>query len=66
MGTVDMITILIMNLLDTLSGVDPPAEPTRRHKRRFNLRQSVMVTAAILLAFAITLAPWAVPSLPYR
>jgi hypothetical protein len=64
-GTVDMITILIMNLLDTLSGVDPPVEPTRRDKRRFNLRQSIMVTAAILLVLALASAPW-LAAIPYR
>ncbi len=61
-----MITILIMNLLDTLSGVDPPAEPTRRHKRRFNLRQSIMVIAAMLLVLAVAFAPWLLATIPFR
>lgn len=57
-----MITILIMNLLDTLSGVDAPAEPTRRNKRRFT---RVAALAAMLLVLAIAIAPWALP-IPYR
>ena len=41
-------------------------DPTRDGKRHLTLRQSVVLLAAILLVAAITLAPWAVPSLPYR
>jgi hypothetical protein len=41
-------------------------DPERHGKRHLTLRQSIMLLAAILLVFAITLAPWAVPALPYR
>ena len=41
-------------------------DPERPGKRHLSWRQSVVLLAAILLAFAITLAPWAVPMLPYR
>lgn len=41
-------------------------DPERPGKRHLSYRQSVILLAAILLAAAITLAPWAVPSLPYR
>jgi hypothetical protein len=42
-------------------------DPERPGKRRFTLRQSVVVIVlAILLAFATILAPWALPMLPYR
>jgi len=41
-------------------------DPNRSGKRHLTLRQSIVLLAAILLAAAITLAPWAVPSLPYR
>jgi hypothetical protein len=41
-------------------------DPERPGKRHLTLRQSVILLAAILLVAAITLAPWAVPSLPYR
>jgi hypothetical protein len=41
-------------------------DPERPGKRHLSYRQSIVLLAAILLVFAITLAPWAVPSLPYR
>ena len=41
-------------------------DPNRNGKRHLSWRQSVVLLAAILLVAAITLAPWAVPSLPYR
>jgi hypothetical protein len=55
--TVDMITILIMNLLDTLSGADVSAGPTRRYKRRFNFKQAI---AAIILVIAYAILGGAV------
>jgi hypothetical protein len=41
-------------------------DPNRSGKRHLSYRQSVILLAAILLAAAITLAPWAVSSLPYQ
>jgi hypothetical protein len=41
-------------------------DPERPGKRHLSYRQSIVLLAAILLVAAITLAPWAVPSLPYR
>ena len=41
-------------------------DPNRSGKRHLTLRQSVILLAAILLAFATILAPWALPMLPYR
>jgi hypothetical protein len=41
-------------------------DPNRDGKRHLSWRQSIVLLAAILLAAAITLAPWALPMLPYR
>ncbi len=41
-------------------------DPNRSGKRHLSYRQSIVLLAAILLAAAITLAPWALPMLPYR
>jgi hypothetical protein len=41
-------------------------DPERPGKRHLSYRQSIVLLAAILLVAAITLAPWALPMLPYR
>ena len=41
-------------------------DPNRDGKRHLSWRQSIVLLAAILLAFATILAPWALPMLPYR
>jgi hypothetical protein len=41
-------------------------DPERPGKRHLSWRQSIVLLAAILLAFATILAPWALPMLPYR